>query len=281
MTIRSKKININDYVVAIPSYNRSNSIYENTLSVLLKYSVPVRKIYIFLANDEELGIYKSVLHKKFHKNMVVGVLGLKNQRNFITHYFPNNTNIVQLDDDVKEISQLVILNKNGKDVKKFKPIKNLPKFFKHAFKLCRKHKTKLWGIYPVYNPFFLNNYYTIDLRFIVGPMWGKINDKSKDLKLSIDEKEDVERTLLHYDKFKSVIRFENISIDTYFYKNKGGMQAENKNRTKEALKSAKYLQKKYPKYGYIYLKKKSGHPEFKLKDKNDKRPLNVKKIPIK
>ena len=44
------------------------------------------------------------------------------------------------------------------------------------------------------------------------------------------------------------------------------MQSENKNRKKEALKSAKVLIKRFPNYCKLYLKKKSGHPEVRLRD---------------
>ena len=57
-------------------------------------------------------------------------------------------------------------------------------------------------------------------------------------KLTIDEKEDVERTLKHYVQDGSVFRFNNVTIKTNYYKTKGGMQSENKDRQKEALKSA-------------------------------------------
>ena len=45
-----------------------------------------------------------------------------------------------------------------------------------------------------------------------------------------------------------VLRFNNIGIETKYYKNKGGMQNEGKNRKEEALKSVQYLHNKYPYY---------------------------------
>ena len=50
----------------------------------------------------------------------------------------------------------------------------------------------------------------------------------------------------------------------------GGMQSENKDRKAEALKSANYLIKKFPNYCKLYLKKKSGNPEVRLKDRTQK-----------
>ena len=53
------------------------------------------------------------------------------------------------------------------------------------------------------------------------------------------------------------------------------MQSEMKNRKEEALKSAQYLYDTYPQYTTLYIKKKSGYPEVKLKDKTKN---NSKKI---
>lgn len=256
----SPKIN---YVVAIPSYNRSEQLPKKTLKVLLDKHVPENKIFIFLANNDELKEYKKTLPN--FKNFIVGVKGLKNQRNFITKYFKEGQNIVEMDDDIEEVYEMY----EGKEKKQNKLVamKNLDIFFQDAFEILNEEKLYLWGVYPVDNPYFMSDHLTTDLRFVVGPMWGKINRHDKDLVLTIDEKEDVERTLQHYSKDKGVVRFNDITMKTTYYKTKGGMQAEMKDRKAEALKSAKYLVAKYPKYATLYLKKKSGHPEVKLRDR--------------
>ena len=105
---------------------------------------------------------------------------------------------------------------------------------------------------------------TTDLRFIVGPMWGIINRHRPELKLTINEKENSERTLQHFVLDGAVLRFNNIGIETVYYKNKGGMQNEGKNRKTEALKSVYYLHQKYPKITKIVLNKKHKIPEIKM-----------------
>ena len=110
----------------------------------------------------------------------------------------------------------------------------------------------------------MNNKITKDLKFIVGPFWGVINRHDSDLFITINEKENIERTIKYYIKDKGVIRYNNITINTKYYKNPGGMQAAKKDRKSEALKSANYLVKKYPEYTKLYLRKKSGYPEVKL-----------------
>ena len=258
---------MSNYVVAIPSYKRSESIGDKTLRVLTEHGISPSKIFIFVANKSEEKDYKENVNKKLYKDLVVGVKGLRDQRNFITKYYPEGKHIVELDDDVEEISQLV--EGKTKEESKLKEVTDLDAFFKDAFSKCKQHGAHLWGVYPVYNAFFMSKKINNDLRFVVGPLWGKINRHDKRFKLELNEKEDVERTLRNYDADKTVIRFNDIVIKTKYYKTPGGMQYEKKNRHKEALKSAKYLIKEYPNYTTLWLGKKSEHPEVKLKDKND------------
>ena len=136
------------------------------------------------------------------------------------------------------------------------------------YKHSEKPISHIWGVYPVFNPYFLSNKITGDLQFLVGPMWGKINRHRKDLVLQLDEKEDFERTLRHYDLDGSVFRFWNITIDTPYYSESGGMQAENKDRYKEAEKSANYLVKHFPKYAKKWYKGKTKRPEIRLRDRS-------------
>ncbi len=258
---------MSNYIVVIPSYKRSKNISDKTLHVLNSKKVSPKNIFIFVANEEEKKDYAREVDKKLYNKLIVGVKGLRNQRNFITKYYPNGKHIVELDDDIEEVSQMI--EGKTKEDRKLKPVNNLDAFFKDAFKKCAEYGAYLWGVYPVYNAFFMSKKITHDLRFVVGPLWGKINRHDKDLVLHRDEKEDVERTLRHYDKDKSVIRFNDIAIKTKFYTTPGGYQAANKDRKKEALKSAKYLARIYPRYATLWLGKKSRHPEVRLRDKDD------------
>ena len=143
---------------------------------------------------------------------------------------------------------------------------NLDNFIKNSFEILKKNKLYLWGIYPIANPYFMYPEITTDLKLIVGPCWGVINRHDKELVLTIDEKEDVERTLQYYTKDKGVVRFNNISVQTTYYKTPGGMQTDKRDRKKDAYQSAVYLNQKYPNLTKLYLGKKSGYAEVKLKN---------------
>lgn len=268
------------YVIAIPSYQRAELLKLKTLTVLQKYKIPRNRIYVFLANEDELENYNKVIPKDMYGKFIVGVKGLKNQRNFITKYFPEGQEIVNMDDDIygfntlafkskkkTSSSRLVSLKKNKLNAY-LKPLPDLDIFFQNSFKLLKKQNIFLWGIYPINNAYFMFSKMTTDLRLIVGPCWGNINRHATDLTLTIDEKEDVERTLQYYTKDNGVIRFNYVSVQTNYYKTKGGMQALERDRKKDALDSAIYLNKKYPNLTKLFLSKKSGYAEVKLKDNN-------------
>jgi len=253
------------YIIAIPSYNRTELIQIKTLAVLHKHNINSKLINIFVSDRDQYNLYKSKLPEFLYNKLIIGVKGLKNQRNYINSYYPEGYNIVEIDDDIDKI---VELNTNtNTNTKTLKPIEDLDSFIKKAFRICRKNNIFLWGVYPLANSHFMTEKTTTDLRFIVGPLWGMINRHRQDLVITIDEKEDTERTLQHWVMDGKVLRFNNIGIETNYYKNKGGMQDEGKNRKKEALNSVYYLHKKYPEVTKIYLGKKSGVPEIKLINK--------------
>ena len=256
----------NSYIIAIPSYKRHLTIKKQTLAVLEKYKISPSLVYIFVANKTEEKIYRKSLDNAYQKKLtiVVGKKGLKNQRNFISSYFPEMTCIVQMDDDIKGIYKLTNYNKTNRRENKTKPLRNLDKFIRDAFSFCHTTETFLWGVYPVFNAYFMFERVTDDLRFITGPFFGIINRHNRALKLTLEEKEDTQRTLQYYVLDGGVSRFNSITIDTEYYRNKGGMQSDGKDRKKEAMKSALYLIKKYPELTKLNVSKKSGMPEVKL-----------------
>ena len=256
---------MSDYVIAIPSYKRAETLKKYTLKFLQEQNISKNKIYIFVANKDEYKLYKETL-PKYYKKIVVGIVGMGNIRNFITDYFPNKKKIFNMDDDIKNMIELTYKNKKNRTTRsnKFKA-GDLDKFIKQGFAELKKHKLSLFGIYPASNPFFMSKRITYDIRYIIGSVWGNINDKK--LKVTLDDKEDFERTIKHYIKYGGVVRFENITADTPYMTCKGGMQVKRTN--KRILESAKYLAKTYPDVASYYIKKK-GFAEVRLKDKGKK-----------
>lgn len=275
---KKKPIKTDDYVIAIPSYKRADSIKDKTLKVLEEHKIDISRIYIFIANKEEEKVYKTSLDPKYHSRIVIGKLRLSNQRNFITTYFSEGKCIVQLDDDIEGIyelhhptkkpkSQLTYKDMIAREFRKkqtIKPIKSLDQFIKNTFSKCSREGIYLWGVYPTANPYFMTFKSDEQLNFIVGPMFGIINRHNPKLKITMDEKEDSERTLNYYMMDGKVLRINYVTIKTKYYGNKGGMQADGIDRKAAAKKATKALHKKFPDITKLYTRKSTGMPEIRL-----------------
>ena len=239
-----------DYVIAIPSYKRYKTIKTKTLALLLKHNIPKSKITIFVGNKEEYDLYNIELECQY--NIVIGKVGMMHIRNFIADYYDFGTNILNLDDDLEQFVSLYHCF-------------NLDEWIRNAFELLELHDANLFGIYPVNNKFFMSPTLRTDLRYIIGSCWGVKNMR---VKVTIDDKEDVERSIKYYLRDGIILRFEDLSVKSKYYKEPGGMQIT---RTKLRIEqSAKYLVEKYPNLCSLKMSKKHKTFEVKLKDKIDK-----------
>lgn len=243
-----------NYVVAIPTYNRQDVLERKTLKTLIEGGVSKNRIYLFVANKEQYKLYEEVIPKNMYKEIIIGKKGIANQRNFIANYFHEGQYIISMDDDVEEFQML----KGEKLVK----LKNVDDFFVNAYKLLKKNKLFIWGIYPVQNPFFMYNEITTDLRFIIGVTYGFITRHTRKLRPSInaETKEDYEQTILYYNMDGGVMRFNNITTKTKFNA-PGGLGTDRYERNKSA---ATYLFKTYPDIVTVF-QRKNGTYEVKLK----------------
>lgn len=246
-----------DYVVCIPSYKRAELCAEKTLATLAKHKIPASKIFVYVVKDDEEE-YKRVLDAKTYNKIVVGKKGLVQQRQFIMEQFPEGKHIVFFDDDVKSIDL------------KMSSFKNLDYFFTHAFDQCVENKSFIWGVYPVFNPFFRKGRpeMTTALNYIVGAFYGIINRphlKAIQLTLTKEngQKEDVERTIKFFKNDGIVLRFNRVGFETKYYGKSGGLGTFD-DRLKPMLIASNLLKKTYPEYGEISTKK-NGMTEFRLK----------------
>lgn len=210
-------IDIMDYRVAVCSYQRSKGLGEKTLKTLEKYNIPKNKIDIFVANKKEEKIYRE-LYGEY--NIIRGVIGMRQIREFMFNYYDNGDKILFMDDDITDIKELI-------DSKtKLKDIDDLDKTIIKGFELCEENNTILWGIYPCDNKGFMKHKHSTHLAFCVGWMWGCIIDKEclKQDPRMIGNFEDYERSINVFKKYEKVIRLNNICAKTkYNQEDSGGM----------------------------------------------------------
>jgi len=249
----TKTLKNDDYVCAIPSYGRWTEITTKTLPCLKKAKIHKDKIYVFVATKKEEKLYRDALDPETYGKIIIGKKGLVQQRKCISQYFPVNTHIVSMDDDVQNVVKL----KKDKLVK----ITNLDTFFRKAFAKLRAEKLYLWGVYPCKNNMFMKHTITTDLRFAIGVIHGYINRHDPSLYPSLKSvsKEDYEQTILFFIKDKGVMRFNDIAFTTVFNA-PGGLGTDRYQMNKDAQE---YLCRKYPKIVKPKFRK-DGTPEVTL-----------------
>lgn len=240
------------YIIAIPSYNRAETIKHKTLQLLKE--IPAHQIYIFVSSKDQKSEYELSLGDHEY-NIVVGVKGITAQRNFIMDYFPLGTHIVSIDDDV---DSLLSLSKEGEMVR----FPNVHDFITRAFQDLSSYNLSLFGIYPTPNAFFLKNQpsVTTSLKFIIGGFYGFVN---KRMHVHPKEKEDVHFTILNFMADKGVLRYNHISYKTKF-KATGGL-GPIENRFDSNKTAAEFLASNYPQYARIKIRK-SGMYEIMLRE---------------
>lgn len=225
-----------DYVIAIPSYKRADFFL--TLLMLKIHKIDKKKINLFII-EEEKEEYEKIPHN-FYNELIIGVKGLSQQREFITQFYPEKINIVCLDDDIEEID-----------------VENLDEFLQTAFIKCREENSFIWGVYPVWNPFFRQTKEdTTCLNFICGAFYGIINRPNlQTIKHNItsDSKEDIERSIKYFIEDGIVLRFNKVGFKTKFY-GKGGIGSF-EDRLEPSLNDCKLLLENYSEFGKIKTRK--------------------------
>lgn len=247
-----------EYTIAIPSYKRANTVKEKTLNLMTQYKVDPDRVTIFVANEQEYDTYKKTLADTPYKNIVVGEVGMGAIRRFMQRYYENGRYVMQFDDDLQQILRKV-------DDKKFEPIEDLEKeLIVKGFEACEENDAYLFGIYAAANPMFMKHKTAVGLYYCIGSCWGVINRHDKDLSVTLDDKEDFERTLQHYVKDGKVVRLDNITVKSKYYTEDGGMQVER--TTDRILKSAENLVERFPGLCTMYIRETTGHAELRLRD---------------
>jgi len=245
------------YQIAIPSYQRPNILKKKTIKLLEKYNIDSNIITIFVANQEEYNIYVQAFP---NLKIIIGEIGINNQRNFIRNYFNVGDLVLSIDDDIEDVLEF-------KNEKLLEPIENLNTFIIECFNDCMASGAHLWGIYPVANAFFMKSRPTINkkLSFIIGCFYGQIirHDDALNLNVAMETKEDLLNSILHYELDGVVVRFDKITIKSKFYNKIGGLGTAS-DRSDKDKKASEYLEANYSKFGKYWIRKDGRH-EFRLK----------------
>jgi hypothetical protein len=244
-----------NYEVAIPSYKRHDQIVTKTLTMLERQGVPGNKITVFVADEEEYALYKKTIPEGSVKAIVIGVVGLLQQRAFIERYYPEGTYLVCSDDDVERVLKATSI--------KTKEEFNLPEFFERAFKRLEEEKVHIWGVCAVDNPFFAfgSPEVSTTLKYLVGAFYGLKTMSQPVPLMGCGGLEDKERTLVLFKLEGKTLRFNHIFPKTKYF-GKGGL--ENPDRKEKHEKDATALVLAYPEW-VTKIVRKNGYPDLRFK----------------
>ena len=222
--------------IAIPSYKRSKIISKKTLRFLNQCKYPSDLITIFVANQEEAANYRADIPSNLYGQIIIGVLGLIEQRKFISDYYKEDEIIAQMDDDV---------------VKIVSPYLTFKQILQKACIELTLNKSGLWGVMPNDDTRKFSDINTMHLTHILGSFF--ICRNHRNLITTTSEKEDYERSILYFKKYNCVHRYKGAGVRTNYAKTLGGLQQEG--RLGRMAEEVKYLSEKYSAYCKPIIKK--------------------------
>lgn len=214
--------------IAIPSYKRENTLKNKTLSMLMRNNIDPSKIDVFVADEYEKEKYQRTLKSGTYGRIIVGEVGMMAIRNYIQSFYDEGQRVVCLDDDLNDIVSI--------DRKQhWKKVEKLSSLFDYIFTICDESGARYWGIYAAANNFFMSRTIGLGLYYIIGSCWGMVVSHEKSLYVTMDDKEDFERSVRAYRRFGRVARMNFITVKSNYYGEEGGMQVE---RTEERVESS-------------------------------------------
>ena len=233
--------------IAIPSYNRYDTIGNKTLLFLSKMNGFKREdITIFVADQQQYDLYKE--HNPGYK-IIIGEKGIRNQRNFISNYYEKDAYVISVDDDVDCLLSLDNIETNN--------------LFIQAKREMDQTGICMWGTNPIKNPFFMKNQdkITHNLKFCIGVLYGFINKKLM-IPDEVLVKVDYMMTIMYYSNYGGMIRYNWIYAKTKYFNLNGGIGSKN-SRHDANEQAVKYICQTYPEYATAK-RRKDGTGEIRL-----------------
>ncbi len=222
------------FTFAIPSYGRADN--QKTLQYLSSLGYTRSEIVISTQTESDFEEYKA-RHSEVATVIYRGGSCVSDNRNTLLRHFPSGYHIVMLDDDITAL-EILLGGKSGK-LLAVDSRAELDKLIESAFDYCAKSNARLWGIYPVRNPFFMKR--TIDKRnLLIGTVLGIVN--SFEFRREYTVKEDYEACCRDMAQGRNVCRFNFLTANAQHRAKNGGV---NWDGDVSAIASARLI-KEYP-----------------------------------
>jgi len=230
--------------LVIPSYQRPHLIQTKTLRYLRVQGYPSDQILIFVASEDEKRLYETGVPPHLYGEIIVGRLGLKEQRNFISDYLDEDEIYISFDDDVESLK--LIPNYTFYDL------------IRDACNVIGARETGLVGVLPNDDARRFKDSTSTHLAHILGAFF--IARNHRDLRITRTHKEDYLRSILYFLRYGTVYRSRRGGVQTKYLRGNGGIQSEN--RREREIEGVRYLTETYP--NLCRRKDKGEHPDLEL-----------------
>ena len=202
----------NEFIYAIPSYNRAEK--QKTVELLSGIGIKKERIYVFVQTAADKEAYAKTIGEKAKIILKPAKRGVE-ARNNILNELSGQSNIVMLDDDIRAIGVL-----KGDNIRGIESAQEMDATFEKCFATCKKTGTSIFGIYPVYNAFFLSR--TISTLSPINTVFGFEKGFQLRYNEEYDTKEDAELCARILSFRKRILRFNFLAVDADHRKNKDG-----------------------------------------------------------
>lgn len=230
--------------LVIPSYHRPDLIHFKTLRYLRVQGYPSDKILIFVASEDEKRLYETGVPPHLYGEIIIGRLGLKEQRNFISDYLDEDEIYISFDDDVESL--------------KLMPNYTFYDLIRDACNVIGARQTGLVGVLPNDDARRFKDSVSTHLAHILGSFF--IARNHRDLRITRTAKEDYERSILYWLRYGHVYRSRRGGVQTKYLAGNGGIPSED--RREREIEGVCYLAETYP--TLCRRKDKGQHPDLEL-----------------
>lgn len=248
-----------DYVVAIPSYQRAEQLEKRTLTLLLEGGVDPERVHVFLHdNDPTISEYADVAQRTGINLIVTKARGITAQRTGIAALWPEGQPVVSMDDDVTALLA-------ARDAKTLEPVPSLHDLFRRMFWETRDRALWVWGFAPVPNAFFLKpDKIAEGLKFLIFTCYGFYSRPGHPVHShTVPYKDENELSLRAWWYDGAAVRHDGIAAKANFYTLAGGCQAAGRNHD-QIEASVRSLLAQWPGLVRVNSNRKSEHTEIVL-----------------
>jgi hypothetical protein len=244
------------FEVAIPSHDRVQRLNRQSLRMLADGGVDRDRITIFV-DEPELPEYKAKLDPALYGNLEPGGRLMREQYAAMENHYAEGTRLLCMDDDIKGIRQRIEPQKTG-------AMPDVQGLVQLLFGIAHGNGTRLWGLYPINNPFFMKPRTNVGLHFLIGQVYGMVVDHDPDLRVRNLAKTDYERTLRWFRKDGAVTRFDFLAADSHMMAPGGLRAADRPDRHQYNELAVEALLDEFPQFVRVKAKRSALGREIRL-----------------